>query len=59
MAAKRSCHASPTEPPSRFLDREVADGRHAFTSNVVRASLWFVKQEKGTLASRDEAIARE
>jgi antitoxin ParD1/3/4 len=48
MAAKHSRHVALTEPLARFVDRQVAGGRYASASEVVRAAL--------RLLERDEAV---
>lgn len=51
MAAKHHRHVALTEPLARFVERQVAEGRYASASEVVRAGLRL-------LLEREEASAR-
>lgn len=60
MAAKHSRHVALTEPLARFLDRQVADGRYASASEVVRAALRLLeRQEGGARANNKKGDADE
>ena len=55
MAAKHHRHVALTEPLAQFLDRQVAEGRYASASEVVRAALRLLeRQEVGAAVMRDE-----
>lgn len=60
MAAKHHRHIALTEPLARFLDQQVAEGRYASASEVVRAALRLLeRQDAGAQAvgDRDNADA--
>ena len=50
MPAKHHRHIALTEPLIRFVERQVAEGRYASTSEVVRAGLRLLieREEAGT-----------
>jgi antitoxin ParD1/3/4 len=51
MAAKYHRHVALTDALTQFVDRQVAEGRYASASEVVRAGLRL-------LIEREEAVAR-
>ncbi len=51
MAAKHHRHIALTEPLAKFVERQVAEGRYASASEVVRAGLRLLNK-------REEAEAR-
>jgi putative addiction module CopG family antidote len=54
MAAKYHRHVALTQPLTLFLDRQVAEGRYASVSEVVRAALRLLeRQETAALAVTD------
>jgi antitoxin ParD1/3/4 len=60
MAAKYHRHVALTEPLARFLDRQVAEGRYASASEVVRAALRLLeRQESGARVPSDEGATNE
>ena len=46
MAAKHSRHVALTELLARFVDRQVAEGRYASASEVVRAGLRLLQRSE-------------
>ncbi len=46
MAAKHHRHIALTEPHARFLEEEIAEGRYASASEVVRAGLRLLSEHK-------------
>ena len=59
MAAKHHRHVALTEPLAKFVERQVAEGRYASASEVVRAGLRLLieREEGGARSARkdDEA----
>lgn len=54
LAAKYHRHVALPEPLARFLDRQVAEGRYASASEVVRAALRLLeRQEDGARTTRE------
>jgi antitoxin ParD1/3/4 len=47
MAAKYHRHVALTEPLARFLDQQVAEGRYASASEVMRAALRLLERQEG------------
>jgi antitoxin ParD1/3/4 len=47
MAAKHHRHVALTEPLARFLDQQVAEGRYASASEVMRAALRLLERQEG------------
>jgi hypothetical protein len=45
MAARYSRHVALTEPLTRFVDRQVTDGRYASAGEVVRAALRLLERQ--------------
>lgn len=54
MAARHHRHVALTEPLARFLDRQVAEGRYASASEVVRAGLRLPIEREGAGARPPE-----
>ena len=46
MAAKYHRHVALTQPLTLFLDRQVAEGRYASVSEVVRAALHLLERQE-------------
>ncbi|MFC5568256.1 type II toxin-antitoxin system ParD family antitoxin [Rubellimicrobium aerolatum] len=58
MAAKHHRHVALTEPLSRFLDQQVAEGRYASASEVMRAALRLLeRQEAGAQPAKHDRDA--
>ena len=57
MAAKHHRHVALTEPLSRLIEKDVADGRYVSASEVVRAGLRLLieRQDAGTPLPGDQS----
>ena len=58
MPVPHSRHVAPTEPLARFVDAQVAEGRYATASEVMRAALWLL-MEREDARTTAEAVRRE
>ena len=56
MAAKHHRHIALTEPLARFVERQVAEGRYASASEVVRAGLRLLieREEAGARSAKED-----
>ena len=54
MAAKHHRHVALTEPLAQFLDRQVAEGRYASASEVVRAALRLLERQDAGARAMEE-----
>jgi putative addiction module CopG family antidote len=61
MAAKHHRHVTPTEPLSRFIERQVARWRYASASEAVRAGphLLIEREEAGARPTKEDGEADE
>ena len=49
MPVPHSRHVALTEPLARFVDKQVAQGRYATASEVIRAALRLLMEREGSL----------
>ena len=61
MAAKHHRHVALTEPLSKFVERQVAQGRYASASEVVRAGLRLLieHEEARVRSTKEDGTAHE
>ena len=60
MAAKHHRHIALTEPLARFVERQVADGRHASAGEAMRAGLrLLIEREEGARPAKEDGTAHE
>ena len=61
MVARHYRHIALTEPLARFVERQVADGRHASAGEAMRAGLRLLieREEEGACPAKEDGKAHE
>ena len=59
MPVPHSRHVALTEPLARFLDAQVAQGRYATVSEVMRAALRLLMEREDARIGANEAVRNE
>ena len=59
MPVPQSRHVALTKPLARFVSAQVAEGRHATTSEMVRAALRLLMEQEEARTGASEAAQKE